>query len=90
LSALGTIGAASAGAGLGTSAYFSDKETFEKDDVGDAEALAEQAPDGYTGLPANDAWLVAVDDPGQFLANTQYDAYNDAEGDLTCTDIGGA
>ncbi|MFB6101768.1 MAG: vWA domain-containing protein [Haloplanus sp.] len=29
LAALGTIGAASAGAGLGTSAYFSDQETFE-------------------------------------------------------------
>jgi len=29
LAALGTIGAASAGAGLGTSAYFSDGETFE-------------------------------------------------------------
>ncbi|MEF8973824.1 MAG: VWA domain-containing protein [Haloarcula sp.] len=26
---------------------------------------------GETGLPANDAWLVAVDDPGQFLENTQ-------------------
>ncbi|MFB6120549.1 MAG: SipW-dependent-type signal peptide-containing protein, partial [Halobacteriaceae archaeon] len=29
LAALGTIGAASAGAGLGTSAYFSDRETYE-------------------------------------------------------------
>jgi len=29
LAALGTIGAASAGAGVGTSAYFSDEETFE-------------------------------------------------------------
>jgi predicted ribosomally synthesized peptide with SipW-like signal peptide len=29
LAALGTIGAASAGAGLGTTAYFSDQETFE-------------------------------------------------------------
>jgi hypothetical protein len=27
---------------------------------------------GETGLPANDAWLIAVDDPDQFLANTQY------------------
>ena len=25
---------------------------------------------GETGLPTNDAWLVAVDDPDQFLANT--------------------
>src|SRR6056297_1762180 len=29
LAALGTVGVASAGAGLGTSAYFSDQETFE-------------------------------------------------------------
>ena len=29
LAALGTIGVASAGAGLGTSAYFSDQETFD-------------------------------------------------------------
>src|SRR6056297_1506134 len=29
LTALGTVGVASAGAGLGTSAYFSDEETFK-------------------------------------------------------------
>jgi predicted ribosomally synthesized peptide with SipW-like signal peptide len=33
LAALGTIGAASAGAGLGTSAYFSDQETFENNSL---------------------------------------------------------
>ncbi|MEF8855955.1 MAG: vWA domain-containing protein [Haloplanus sp.] len=33
LAALGTIGAASAGAGLGTSAYFSDQETFENNQL---------------------------------------------------------
>ena len=33
LAALGTIGAASAGAGLGTSAYFSDQETFENNEL---------------------------------------------------------
>jgi hypothetical protein len=62
----------------------------DPDGVGDAATLEAQAPDGYTGLPANDAWLGVVDDPEQFLANTQYDAYNDCEGDLTCTEIGGA
>jgi predicted ribosomally synthesized peptide with SipW-like signal peptide len=33
LAALGTIGAASAGAGLGTSAYFSDQETFQNNQL---------------------------------------------------------
>jgi len=33
LAALGTIGAASAGAGLGTSAYFSDQETFDNNQL---------------------------------------------------------
>jgi predicted ribosomally synthesized peptide with SipW-like signal peptide len=33
LAALGSIGAASAGAGLGTSAYFSDQETFENNEL---------------------------------------------------------
>jgi predicted ribosomally synthesized peptide with SipW-like signal peptide len=111
LAALGTIGVASAGAGLGTSAYFSDQETFENNqltagtlDLGvgysvhysdwmpNDNGLAEDAngvtvnmydgpagttgtaselSDGFTGLPANDAWLIEVDDPDQFLANTQ-------------------
>jgi predicted ribosomally synthesized peptide with SipW-like signal peptide len=115
LGGLATIGVAGAGAGLGTSAFFSDQETFtnnqlvageldmkvgysahysdwspdedgshtpddESDDVqvrmyegapnttGDEEDLEE----GETGLPTNDAWLIAVDDPEQFLENTQY------------------
>ncbi|MEF8799472.1 MAG: choice-of-anchor L domain-containing protein [Halolamina sp.] len=29
---------------------------------------------GETGLPTNDSWLIAVDDPVQFLANTQTEA----------------
>ncbi|WP_380677688.1 SipW-dependent-type signal peptide-containing protein [Salinigranum sp. GCM10025319] len=33
---------------------------------------ADDLDDGETGLPANDAWLIAVDDPDQFLENTQY------------------
>jgi predicted ribosomally synthesized peptide with SipW-like signal peptide len=132
LAALGTIGVASAGAGLGTSAYFSDQETFENnqltagtldmgvaysahysdwsddEDGSDTETdeddvevemyngpagetgTAEELPEGTTGLPANNAWLIAVDDPDQFLENTQYESYNDAEGDLVCTEDGGA
>jgi predicted ribosomally synthesized peptide with SipW-like signal peptide len=35
---------------------------------------------GETGLPTNAAWLVAVDDPGQFLENTQYRS----DGDASC------
>jgi len=144
LAALGTIGVASAGAGLGTSAYFSDQETFENnslvagtldmgvgytahysdwspdedggdtattdddvdvimydgapDTVGDSTDLAAQAPAGYTGLPANDAWLIAVDDPDQFLTNTQTDVYPNAgdtdgdgvddQGPVECVDNG--
>ena len=113
LAALGTIGVASAGAGLGTSAYFSDQETFDNnslvagtldvgvaysahysnwsDDEDDDLAGSIRMPDGQVGgsgdlesgevgLPANDAWLIAVESEGdaeQFLSNTQYDSYND-------------
>jgi predicted ribosomally synthesized peptide with SipW-like signal peptide len=119
LAALGTIGVASAGAGLGTSAYFSDQETFENNqlvagtlDVGvgysahysdwssdedegvgnvnmyDGEpnetGVADELTDGYTGLPANDAWLIEVpdDDVDTFLDNTQYQSFNQEDGDL--------
>jgi len=117
--------------GLGTSAFFSDQETFDNsslvageldlgvgytahypdwsddddgsttptsdDDAsvricdgpagatGDADALA----DTETGLPANDAWVIAVDDPEQFLANTRTEAYPDGDGTVdavSCTD----
>ena len=108
LASLGTIGVASAGAGLGTSAYFSDQETFQNnqltagtldlgvgysahysdwsDDEGDGVSdvvmydgaagetgSASEVPDNYTGLPTNDAWLIAVPDGdvSTFLGNTQ-------------------
>jgi len=113
LAALGTIGVASAGAGLGTSAYFSDQETFDNNslvagtlDVGVAYTAhysnwsddedddlagdirmpagqvgtADELGPGEVGLPANDAWLIAVEsqaDAEQFLSNTLYDSYND-------------
>jgi predicted ribosomally synthesized peptide with SipW-like signal peptide len=116
LAALGTVGAASAGAGLGTSAFFSDQETFRNnslvagaldakvaysahysdwssdEDDGVAVRMWEGNPDttggpadlraDETGLPTNDAWLVAVDDPDQFLANTRYSE----AGDVSCPD----
>jgi predicted ribosomally synthesized peptide with SipW-like signal peptide len=106
LAGLGTIGAASAGIGLGTSAYFSDEESFVNNSLVAGELDMKMGysahysdwspdegegvdvvmwdgapnttgspgdlPDGYTGLPTNAAWLIAVDDPDQFLANTQY------------------
>jgi len=105
LAALGTIGVASAGAGLGTSAYFSDQETFENNQLtagtldlgvgytthysnwssdedngvsvrmydgaaGETGSAGDLQP-GETGMPTNDAWLIAVDDPDTFLSNTQ-------------------
>jgi len=121
LAALGTIGVASAGAGLGTSAYFSDQETFENnsltagtldlgvgytahysdwsddEDEGVPNVRMWDGPAGTTGgeddlegdevgLPANEAWLIAVSDDTddgepdtdvaeQFLDNTLYEAY---------------
>jgi len=105
LAALGSIGVASAGAGLGTSAFFSDQETFENNQltagtldmtVGWTEAYSDWSSDegsgvsvrmydgpmgnvgdvsdlndGETGFPADDAWLIAVDDASQFMDNTQ-------------------
>jgi len=122
LASAGAIGLASAGAGLGTSAFFSDQETFENntlvagtldmgvaysahysdwsDDEDDGLAgdirmpagqvgTADDLEPGEVGLPANDAWLIAVEsetDAEQFLSNTQYDAYND--GDLEPCPLG--
>jgi len=135
LAALGSIGVASVGAGLGTSAYFSDQETFENNglvagtldmgvgytahysdwsadedddlagevtmydggpnEVGDAADLEIQVGPDAVGLPANDAWLIAVeseDDAEQFLDNTQTGVYPNTgtqedpiQGEVTCT-----
>ncbi|WP_157573485.1 plastocyanin/azurin family copper-binding protein [Haloplanus natans] len=108
LAALGTVGAASAGAGLGTSAFFSDEESFQNNRLVAGEldmhaaysahysdwspedgagvtvrmwdgptgtaGSANDLESGETGLPLDDAWLIAVDDPETFLANTQYAA----------------
>jgi predicted ribosomally synthesized peptide with SipW-like signal peptide len=112
LAALGSVGIASAGAGLGTSAFFSDAETFANNqltagtldmtvgwtetysdwsaDEGDGVAVrmydgadrigdATDLREGETGLPADDAWLIAVDDPAQFMANTREEGVAMAE-----------
>jgi predicted ribosomally synthesized peptide with SipW-like signal peptide len=136
LAALGTIGVASAGAGLGTSAYFSDQETFENNsltagtldmgvgytahysdwssdeddnlsgdvhmydggpnEVGGSTELESQVGTDAIGLPANDAWLIAVEsesDADQFLDNTQTGVYPDENNDgdqdtIECVDNG--
>jgi predicted ribosomally synthesized peptide with SipW-like signal peptide len=135
LAALGTIGVASAGAGLGTSAYFSDQETFENnqlvagtldlgvgytahysdwsddedDDIQGDIRMFEGGPDevgtagdlesGEVGLPADDAWLIAVDSESaaqQFLDNTRTGSYpelgegepSSAQSPIGCGDLG--
>jgi predicted ribosomally synthesized peptide with SipW-like signal peptide len=139
LAALGTIGVASAGAGLGTSAYFSDQETFENNslvagtldmgvgytahysdwsddedddlngevimydggpnEVGDSDELESQVGPDAVGLPANDAWLIAVEsdtDAEQFLDNTRTGSYpeldegepSSAQSPIGCADDG--
>lgn len=114
LAALGTIGAAGAGAGYGTSALFRDQETFANNSLAagkldmtvaysahysdwsaDEDAGVEtrmwggpagttgspgDLADSETGLPTNEEWLIAVDDPDQFLANTRYMA----DGNASC------
>ena len=66
LAALGTIGVASAGAGLGTSAYFSDQETFENNQltagtldmkVAATEYYSDWSPDEaeYAGMASDEA-----------------------------------
>jgi predicted ribosomally synthesized peptide with SipW-like signal peptide len=114
LAALGTMGATGVGAGVGTSAFFADQESFDNNALtageldlgvgytarysdwstdenegvtvrmydgpagttGDAADLAS----GETGLPTGDAWLVAVDDPERFLANTATGSFPTADG----------
>jgi Ca-activated chloride channel family protein len=54
LAALGTIGAASAGAGLGTSAFFGDQETFENNQLTAGELdLKVDWQQTYNGNPVN-------------------------------------
>jgi len=131
LAALGTVGVASAGAGLGTSAFFSDQETFENNQLtagtldmgvgytahysdwsddeddgldGDVRMFeggpndvggADDLQNGEVGLPANDAWLIAVDegDVQRFLDNTLTGAHPNVgtesepeQGTVACAD----
>ena len=73
LAALGTVGAASAGAGLGTSAYFSDQETFENNrlvagtldvGVGYTAHYSDWSDDEDEGVPNVRMWDGAVGTTG--------------------------
>jgi predicted ribosomally synthesized peptide with SipW-like signal peptide len=71
LAALGTIGVASAGAGLGTSAYFSDQETFENNrlvageldlKVGWQEHYSNWLDDDYSSYPGQETTYAEMPD----------------------------
>ena len=72
LAALGTIGAASAGAGLGTSAYFSDQETFQNNQLVageldmkvDWEEHYSDWSDDEDDDPSNGELDITMDEPG--------------------------
>ncbi|WP_049937701.1 vWA domain-containing protein [Haloplanus natans] len=82
LAALGTIGVASAGAGLGTSAYFSDQETFENNRLvaGELDLKMDweehysdwSADEDDPGVPEGDALDITMDEPAD---PTQYTAF---------------
>jgi predicted ribosomally synthesized peptide with SipW-like signal peptide len=85
LAALGTIGVASAGAGLGTSAYFSDQETFQNNrltageldmKVSWAEHYSDWSPDEAEFASMADGELV-VDDREGFMNATLQEQFPD-------------
>ena len=85
LAALGTIGVASAGAGLGTSAYFSDQETFQNNrltageldmKVSWAEHYSDWSPDEAEFAGMADGELV-VDDREGFMNATFQEGFPD-------------
>jgi len=70
LAGLGTIGIASAGAGLGTTAYFSDQETFQNNQLtaGTLDMLVDWEEHYYNGtLGADFARLASPDDPNAYV-----------------------
>ncbi|MGM0590714.1 MAG: VWA domain-containing protein [Halobacteriota archaeon] len=75
LAGLGTIGLASAGAGLGTSAYFSDREDFEDNTLvaGELDLKVDWQQSYYRGLEGQD--------PDDHRTWERINAYPDANGD---------
>ncbi|AXG06906.1 VWA domain-containing protein [Haloplanus rubicundus] len=70
LAGLGTIGVASAGAGLGTTAYFSDQETFQNNQLtaGTLDMLVDWEEHYYNGtIGAEFARLASPEDPGAYV-----------------------
>ncbi|MHB9288845.1 vWA domain-containing protein [Halobacteriales archaeon Cl-PHB] len=65
LAGLGTIGAAGAAAGLGTSAYFNDQESFENNTLtaGSLDLRVDWEEHYWNGFALDDIDLVQVDDP---------------------------
>ena len=75
LGGLGAIGVASAGAGLGTTAFFSDEEGFENNTIqaGAVELRMDWQQSYYTGMPGQD--------PEDHTTWDQLNAYPDLSGD---------
>nr|WP_049984808.1 SipW-dependent-type signal peptide-containing protein [Halobellus rufus] len=92
LGSIGAIGAASAGAGLGTSALFSDTESFEENTITagtlDLKVDWQQTYDGPDGLVPVNAY---PDHDGDGLQSTadgnEYDLQNPGPIDLACEDL---
>ena len=80
LAGLGTVGVASAGAGLGTTAYFSDQETFENNQLTAGEfdlvldwQVTYTGPNGFQHVTASpDEYRNDPDDPTQLAANPDF------------------
>ena len=80
LAGLGTVGVASAGAGLGTTAYFSDQETFENNrfTAGEFDLVLDwqvtyTGPNGFQHVTASpDEYRNDPDDPTQLAANPDF------------------
>jgi len=80
LAGLGTVGVASAGAGLGTTAYFSDQETFENNALtaGEFDLMLDwqvtyTGPNGFEYVTASpDEYRNDPDDPTQLAENTDF------------------
>ncbi|AUX10385.1 von Willebrand factor type A [Halalkaliarchaeum desulfuricum] len=96
LAGIGAIGAASAGAGMGTSAFFSDQESFEGNSLAAGElqlhgswqqiyygASQETRPQDYGA--AGRPWVNAFPDDGQFVADADSDGIQSL-GDRTYVD----
>ena len=74
LAGLGTIGVASAGAGLGTTAYFSDQETFQNNQLtaGTLDVLVDWEEHYYDGSAGRDLVELVPEDEIDILDDSQY------------------